>query len=67
MSRIQALKILNPVLFLLIAFQIISGLNPLIIPYQVHQWVGIVIAAGILLHLTLNWTWIRTNILRWRK
>ena len=66
MSRIQALKILNPILFLLIIFQIISGLNPLIVPYQVHQWVGIVIGFGILLHLTLNWMWIRTNILRWR-
>jgi hypothetical protein len=66
MSRIQALKILNPILFLLIIFQIISGLNPLIIPYQVHQWVGIVIAVSILLHLTLNWIWIRTNILRWK-
>jgi hypothetical protein len=66
MSRIQALKILNPILFLLIIFQIISGLNPMIVPYQVHQAVGIVIAAGILLHLTLNWAWIRTNIFRWR-
>ena len=66
MSRIQVLKILNPILFLLIIFQIISGLNPLIVPYQVHQWVGIGIAVGILLHLTLNWMWIRTNILRWR-
>jgi hypothetical protein len=41
-------------------------LNPMIVPYQVHQAVGIVIAAGILLHLTLNWAWIRTNIFRWR-
>jgi hypothetical protein len=66
MSRIQALKILNPILFVLIIFQIYSGLNPLIIPYQVHQWVGIAIAVGILLHLALNWAWIRTNILRRR-
>jgi hypothetical protein len=67
MSRIQALKILNPILFLLIIFQIISGLNPLLIPYLVHQWVGIVIAVGIVLHLILNWTWIRTNILHWKQ
>jgi hypothetical protein len=66
MSRLLALKILNPILFLLIAFQIISGLT-LIVSYQVHQTLGLVIAAVILLHLSLNWTWIRTNLLRWRK
>jgi len=66
MTRLQALKILNPILLTLLAFQIISGLNPLLIPYQIHQDVGLLIGAGILLHLTLNWNWIRTNILRRR-
>ncbi len=66
MTRLQALKILNPILFLLIAIQIISGLLALV-SYQVHQILGLVIAGGVLLHLTLNWTWIRTNILRWQK
>jgi ABC-type uncharacterized transport system involved in gliding motility auxiliary subunit len=66
MSRIQALKILNPILFLLIAFQIVSGLT-LLVSYQVHQTLGLVIAGGVLLHLVLNWAWIRTNIFRWRK
>jgi hypothetical protein len=50
MTRIQALRILNPLLFLFIIFQIISGLNPLLAPYWVHQWTGMVIAGGILLH-----------------
>jgi hypothetical protein len=66
MSRLQALKILNSILFLLITFQIVSGLLVLV-SYQVHQILGLVIAGGVLLHLVLNWTWIRTNILRWRK
>ena len=64
MSRIQALKILNSILLILLVFQIISGLNPLVVPYAVHQWVGITIAAGVVLHLILNWNWIRINILR---
>jgi hypothetical protein len=50
----------------LIIFQSYSGLNPLIIPYPIHQWVGIAIAIGILLPLALNWAWIRTNIFRRR-
>ena len=66
MTRLQALKILNPALLVLLAFQIFSGLNPLLIPYWIHQDVGLVIGAGILLHLALNWTWIRTNILNRR-
>lgn len=67
MSRLQALKILNPILLILLAFQIVSGLNPLLVPYQVHQDVGILIGFGILLHLSLNWMWIRTNILHWKQ
>jgi hypothetical protein len=47
-------------------FQIYSGLNPLVVPYAVHQWVGITIAVGVVLHLILNWNWIRINILRRR-
>jgi hypothetical protein len=66
MRRIQALKILNPILALLIIFQIISGLNPMMVPYQLHQMGGILIGVGIGLHLTLNWGWIRSNILKWK-
>jgi hypothetical protein len=64
MTRLLALKILNPILLILLVFQIVSGLNPLLVPYKVHQDVGILIGCGILLHLTLNWNWIRINILR---
>jgi hypothetical protein len=64
MSRLLALKILNPILLTLLIFQIVSGLNPMLVPYKIHQDVGILIGCGILLHLTLNWNWIRTNILR---
>jgi hypothetical protein len=65
-SRIQALKILNPIPFILILFQNHSGLNPLIIPDTIRQWVGIAIAIATLLPLAYNWAWIRANIFRRR-
>jgi len=66
MTRIQALRILNVALLFLMAFQIFSGLRPMVVPYVVHQDAGILIGAGILLHLVLNWNWIKINILRSR-
>jgi hypothetical protein len=66
MRRIQALRILNLILAPLLIFQVISGLNPATIPYVVHQDIGIVLAILVGLHLILNWSWIRINILRWK-
>jgi cytochrome b561 len=64
MTRIRALKILNPILAVLLILQILSGLIPTFLSYQTHKTIGILIAAGVILHLFLNWNWIRANLLK---
>jgi hypothetical protein len=64
MSRTTALKLLNPLLAVLFLLQLASGLMPAVFPYNVHRAAGILLALGIGLHVYLNWTWIRANVLK---
>ena len=61
MKKPQILRILNLVMAALLIFQVASGLLPAVVPYVVHQTVGILLAAGVGLHLYLNWPWLRAN------
>jgi heme A synthase len=63
MNKIRALRILNPILAILLFLQILSGLIPTFLSYQAHRTLGILFAAGVILHLILNWNWIRANLL----
>jgi hypothetical protein len=64
MQKTKILKILNPMLAVLLIFQLVSGLLPAIVPYDVHRIVGILLGGGVGLHLILNWPWIRANLLK---
>lgn len=64
MRRIKILKWVIPILALLLAFQILSGLSPALIPYPVHQATGLLIAGVVVFHVILNWPWIRANYLK---
>jgi hypothetical protein len=64
MQRNKILKWVIPIMALLLAFQITSGLNPALVPYLVHQVTGLVIAGIVVFHVILNWPWIRTNYLK---
>ena len=65
MKKAGMLKILNPVLLLLATVQVITVIvlktagSEFI--GELHEITGYVIGAGVVLHLYLNWTWIRTN------
>lgn len=64
MSKTRALKYLNPLLAILFVLQMATGLMPAVFSYAVHRGLGILLAAGISLHIFLNWSWIRSNLLR---
>ncbi len=64
LNRTKTLKILNPLLFVLITVQAVSGLLPSLIPYSVHRTVGISLVLVVGLHLILNWGWVRANFFR---
>ena len=64
MTRIKILKWVIPILALLLAFQVFSGLSPALIPYQVHRVTGLTLAGLVVFHVILNWPWIRANYLK---
>ena len=68
MKRHSTLKILNPILALLFLNQFISGLFHETLPHKafkiLHQGGGIILAAAALLHVILNWNWVKVNFLK---
>ena len=68
MKRNLAHKILNPVLAVLLAGQVLSGLFRHQLPRgffgPFHEVVGIALAVAVLLHLVLNWNWVKANYRR---
>lgn len=65
MKRITALKVLNPLLGLLMLSQVTTALLHDLLPKQVfnilHKQGGLVLAVVAILHLLLNWNWIKAN------
>ena len=68
MNKTKALKILNPILGVLLLNQLLVGLLHDALPRKVfevmHEGGGVLLALGVLLHLILNWNWVRTNFLK---
>ncbi|MEJ2023771.1 MAG: DUF4405 domain-containing protein [Deltaproteobacteria bacterium] len=68
MKRKSILKTLNPVLAILFLNQILTGIFHDAIPkgaYEfLHEGGGILFAAGVVLHVILNWSWIKVNFYR---
>ncbi len=67
MKRNTALKALNPIIAILLVNQLLSGYFSGSISHGAfvirHEWGGIVLAIAILLHVILNWNWIKSSYL----
>ncbi len=66
MNKAKLLKVLNPILFILLAVQLVSILLIKITPqlsfiYILHNWNGAVISLTIIIHLILNFGWIKST------
>lgn len=65
MTRTTALKIVNPILGILALNQIVTGLFGEDLPPEtfeiLHEGGGILFAVTALIHLALNWGWVRSN------
>ena len=66
MKRNTMLKILNPLLALLVVSQVSTGIFQENMPKETFEWVhatgGFSLAVGSLLHVVLNWNWVKTNL-----
>lgn len=65
MKKNTVLKILNPVLLVLIISQITTGMLGMQLPYAVfnvlHRGGGWLLGVLILVHLSLNFNWVKAN------
>ena len=65
MRRSTALKFVNPVLAILLISQVGTGILHGVLPRQLfdvaHEMAGLVLGAMILLHVILNWNWVRAS------
>ena len=65
MKRNTALKLLNPVLAYLAASQVLTGLLHGLLPrdlfFLMHRAGGLSLAFVALLHVALNWNWVKAN------
>lgn len=68
MGKAAALKVVNPVLGVLLVSQLVTGLVGDSLPHEVfevlHEGGGIALVAMAVLHVILNWSWVRANYLR---
>jgi hypothetical protein len=68
MKRNSALKVVNPILGLLVFGQIIGGLSNDLLPEEtflfLHGSNGILIGIVAIVHLSLNWNWVKANFLQ---
>ena len=68
MTRTSVLKIVNPILWVLLLNQVMTALLHDMLPHEayeiLHEGGGIVLAIVALLHVVLNWNWVKTNFLR---
>ena len=65
MKRNSILKILNPILAILLLNQILTGILHDAIPKEVyeffHEGGGISLTLAAVLHVILNWNWVKAN------
>lgn len=69
MNKNQWLKFVNPVLFFVFVVQAVTGLvifsqwniPPLGVIFEIHKYNGLMMIVLAMIHLTLNWNWVKAN------
>ena len=72
MDKNLSLKIVNPILFIVLSVQACTGLifilrlktSYLRTIAEIHEYNGMFLVGVAILHVTLNWNWIRLNFFR---
>ena len=68
MKRNTVLKVLNPIIGIMLLSQILTGAFGLQLPHwafeNFHRHSGYVLGIAILLHVILNWNWIKASYFR---
>jgi Domain of unknown function (DUF4405) len=75
LTKVVVLKITNPVLAVAAAAQAVTGMMMSLfsesIPFglvrQLHLYTGYILIALIIIHMVLNWTWVKSTFFRKKK
>jgi thiosulfate reductase cytochrome b subunit len=71
MRKNKLLKIVNPIMFILIVLQIVTAILMEVTGdstfREIHEINGFLLVIFIIVHLSLNWSWIKANFLKSRK
>ena len=68
MKKSTLLKIVNLFVAILFIVQAGTGMGHSVLPDQVfaiHGYTGFAFAIFVVLHIVLNWAWIRSNFFKW--
>jgi hypothetical protein len=67
-QKTKVLKVVNIILALLFLNQACTGFLYKVLPYKLYEIIhgggGVVLAAAVVVHVILNWGWVRANILK---
>lgn len=67
MKKTKMLKYINPVIGILILSQMLSGLFNRTLHYEtfeiIHKGGGVLLFFGVVIHVVLNWAWVKTTFL----
>jgi hypothetical protein len=70
LNKIKTLRYINPIIGLLILSQLLSGLFNRMLHYEtfeiIHKGGGILFFVVVIIHVALNWSWVKTTYLRKR-
>ncbi len=68
MNRTKMLKYINPIIAVLAASQLLSGIfNSMLHPETfetLHKGGGVLLFIGVIVHVVLNWGWVKSTYLR---
>jgi putative Mn2+ efflux pump MntP len=68
MNQIRWLKKINPILFILVLWQAMTGLGRDFFGKEVFEKIhvsgGLLLIIFVVIHLMLNWSWVKSNYFR---
>jgi cytochrome b subunit of formate dehydrogenase len=72
MNKFKVLRIVNPLLILVFLIQAVTGIIFTFvsnIPYvqllaAIHKYNGVLMVVLVIIHVSMNWGWIKANILK---
>lgn len=71
MKKNKLLKVINPIMFILVVLQLVSAIlmeaTGDSVVKEIHEINGFLLVILVIVHLRLNWNWVKANFFKSRK